>query len=84
MGALGGSVSNRFADALAPHRLHTGDSPYPCTACGEGYRTKAELNQHNRLHHGGVNQNTANANQTIVTTGHQQIQVVRVVGRHLD
>lgn len=52
------------------YRLHTGDQPYPCTACGEGFRTKAELNQHNRATHGGLNPNSANT--TIVVSGSQQ------------
>lgn len=56
------------------HRLHTGDQPYPCTACGEGFRTKAELNQHNRATHGGINPNSANT--TIVVSGSQQQQMV--------
>lgn len=55
-------------------RLHTGDQPYPCTACGEGFRTKAELNQHNRTTHGGINPNSANT--TIVVSGSQQQQLV--------
>lgn len=59
---------------LNPSRLHTGDQPYPCTACGEGFRTKAELNQHNRATHGGLNPNSANT--TIVVSGSQQQQMV--------
>lgn len=55
------------------NRLHTGDQPYPCTACGEGFRTKAELNQHNRATHGGLNPNSANT--TIVVSGSQQQMV---------
>lgn len=56
--------------------MHTGDQPYPCTACGEGYRTKAELTQHNRIQHGGLNPNSANTIVTnaIVTTASQQQQ----------
>lgn len=53
--------------------MHTGDQPYPCTACGEGFRTKAELNQHNRATHGGLNPNSANT--TIVVSGSQQQMV---------
>lgn len=52
--------------------MHTGDHAYPCTACGEGFRTKAELNQHNRQTHGGVNPNSANT--TIVVASAQQQQ----------
>lgn len=52
--------------------MHTGDHAYPCTACGEGFRTKAELNQHNRQTHGGVNPNSANT--TIVVASNQQQQ----------
>lgn len=60
-------------DFIHMHRLHTGDQPYPCTACGEGFRTKAELNQHNRATHGGLNPNSANT--TIVVSGSQQQMV---------
>lgn len=74
--------------------MHTGDQPYPCTACGEGYRTKAELTQHNRIQHGGLNPNSANTIVTnaIVTTASQQqqhhqqatqIQVVYVVSNFI-
>lgn len=61
------------APGLSKTRLHTGDQPYPCTACGEGFRTKAELNQHNRATHGGLNPNSANT--TIVVSGSQQQMV---------
>lgn len=68
-------------DLIHLHRLHTGDQPYPCTACGEGFRTKAELNQHNRATHGGLNPNSANT--TIVVSGSQQ-QMVRFQERNLS
>lgn len=58
-------------DRRATIRLHTGDQPYPCTACGEGFRSKSELNQHNRTTHGGLNPNSANT--TIVVSGAQQL-----------
>lgn len=64
------------------HRLHTGDQPYPCTACGEGFRTKAELNQHNRATHGGLNPNSANT--TIVVSGSQQQQMVTINSMNLQ
>lgn len=67
------------------NRLHTGDQPYPCTACGEGFRTKAELNQHNRATHGGLNPNSANT--TIVVSGSQQQQMVSMIfhsGKKID
>lgn len=65
--------------------MHTGDHAYPCTACGEGFRTKAELNQHNRQTHGGVNPNSANTTIVVASAQQQQqqqhqtaqIQVVR-------
>lgn len=62
-------------------RLHTGDQPYPCIACGEGFRTKSELNQHNRAVHNGLNPNSSNTTilpvNRIVTTvaANQQQQV---------
>lgn len=61
--------------------IHTGDQPYPCIACGEGFRTKSELNQHNRAVHNGLNPNSSNTTilpvNRIVTTvaANQQQQV---------
>lgn len=46
-------------------RTHTGEASFPCLACGEGFASKAELNAHNRLVHGGLNPNAPNT--TIVT-----------------
>lgn len=51
---------------LATHmKTHTGEASFPCLACGEGFASKAELNAHNRLVHGGLNPNAPNT--TIVT-----------------
>lgn len=42
-------------------RVHTGEQAHPCVSCGEGFLTKAELHQHVRAAHNGVNPNTSSA-----------------------
>lgn len=72
------SLTLALTIAMLLHRIHTGDQPFPCIACGEGFRTKSELNAHNRLTHGGVNPNSSNTTiittNTVVTSNAQQQQ----------
>lgn len=74
---------------LAAHmRLHTGDLPYSCTACVEGFRTKSELNQHNRTVHNGLNPNSNNTTilpvNRIVTTVASNQQQQQQVQQHVQ
>lgn len=71
----------QFLSYIFLSSVHTGDQPYPCISCGEGFMTRPDLNQHIRTVHGGVNpnsSNTASVPSNAVITSQQQTQTIQV------